>query len=331
MKAPPLGNTVGVVIINGCKKCMNTCAFCLGEQRVPSEWLSLIQSAEAFFDAGLTNIEISGADPGEYPRLVDFVKYLRAIGGIDRDRPYHGIYLATHGRNLKDEKLVRDLKDAGVSLVKISLYGSTPEMHNKFTQIRDSSGDAFSDTIQGLKNCAEYDIPVLGNIIPTQYNKEHLNDTIQVFLAATNRKIKSIHIRTPFLVMTDYRFTDKWYLPVKDMKPYLKEVYLHHPPLPEGMLFVMNEIPYCVLGENTPLIDNASYAFGANETTSKGKPTIGILQKHTDAKVSEDMPDYRRKHHFEECDHCILKSKCVGISYNEFQMFGAYGLKAIKG
>jgi hypothetical protein len=308
---------------------MNSCAFCGGFSSSVSSWDSLIKAANQFIAEGVDGIEISGMDAGEYNRLVELVQYLTNQG-------IKGIFLATHGRTLKNEQFVENLKKAGVTLVKISLYGSTAEIHNKLTQVplrkmiegRDA-GNSFIDTVEGIKNCAKYDIPVLGSIIATQYNKEDLNNIVKLFLDLTNDKICSIHIRTPFLIRESLDFTGEWFLPTKDMPVYMKEVYLHHPEIPSSTIFAINEIPYCVFGVNTPLVENGYYSYGGTETKSDGS-NIGILQRNKKPEIANDIPFYREKTYFKECEGCVVKNKCIGVSSVEYRMFGMQGLKAIR-
>jgi MoaA/NifB/PqqE/SkfB family radical SAM enzyme len=310
-------NSSGLILVYS-GKCMNTCGFCSGITPVTS-WDSLIKVADELLSTGVDGIEFGGHDPGEYARLPELIEYLMK-GGVDN------IYIETHGRTFKDEALVSFLASTRVvKLLKIPLYGSTAEMHNKFTQISNSSGNAFEDTIAGLKNCAKYNIPIQGAIMPTQYNKDFLDDVISLYLDTTSNKLENLYIRAPFITDLNHEAMKDWFLPIKDMGPFIKKILSH--PIPKNVNFKIQDIPHCVVEEYSPLIENNFYTYIENE--GKAGINMGIIQRATEIKEL-GVPHFRIKYHFQECNLCALKNKCQGISLNEFKMFGAEGLKGIK-
>ena len=107
--------------------------------------------------------------------------------------------LSTHGRTLKDQNLVIALKDAGLTTVRIPLYGSTAEIHNKTAQYEATHGNAFDDSTEAIKNCANNGIITIGHTIVNQYNKEDVNSIIQLYLDLTNNFISNIYVNTAFI------------------------------------------------------------------------------------------------------------------------------------
>lgn len=308
----------GALIIYGKSKCMNRCTFCSGtspEMNEDEKYDLLIKEASYHINQGIKKIEISGGDPGEYDRLPEIIKYLS-------DNKVELIQLSTHGRTLKDESFVKLLKDSGLNKVKIPLYGSTAEIHNKTVQYEPRPGNAYEDTILGIKNCEKYDIEILGHTMINQYNKNDINNVIQLYLDLSNNKITDIYVGIAFIAHLTYEYTGNWFLPIKDMGPYIKEVYNNHPILPKNTNLLFLDIPYCVLGKFSNLFENKFMGF----------PNLGLHKVDDQLKsdISDKIPHYRIKSHFEECSRCCLRDKCGAIPLNELKMFGTYGLKALK-
>ena len=320
-EAAKLINTAwGSLIINSELRCMNRCTFCSGmcEKIDPKEKLDKILSEiDYFMKHGTKRIEISGGDPGEYIGIAEIIKHLRANG-------IQEVQLSTHGRTLKDENLVKDLKESKVSTIRIPLYGSTAEIHNKTAQYESTPGNAFDDTVQGIKNCTKYNIPIVGYTLINQYNKKDVNNIIQLYMDLTDngRLLDQLYIGITFISQLDYSYTKDWFLPLKDMRPYIKDVYDNHPKLPEATNFRFLDIPYCVLGEYSDIIENKFAGF----------PNLGKhrIDEGNRSSISDGIPHYRIKSYFNECEECSLNDVCGAIPLNEIKMFGTYGMKAIK-
>jgi MoaA/NifB/PqqE/SkfB family radical SAM enzyme len=317
-ESPKINTNWGALIIYGSeKRCMNRCVFCEGEhfpEGADEKFKRYMEEAKYFIDTGVQQIEISGGDPGEYARLPEVITYLKQ-NGISR------IQLSTHGRTLKDENFVIALKEAGISSIKVPLYGSTAEIHNKTAAPKDIGGDPFKDSTEGLKNCVKHGIPVKGYTLVNRYNKEDINNIIQLYLDLAPELLLELHVGLAFIAKLNYEYTDSWYLPVKELGPYIKEVYNNHPAIPENVRFGFLDIPYCVFGEYTDMTENKFEGF----------PNLGLhkVEKENRSEV-EGIPHYRIKSYFGECAHCDLSDICGAVPLNEIKMFGVYGLKGIK-
>lgn len=307
----------GSLIISGKIKCMNTCVFCPGiarEEDFNSKFKRLINEANYFIENNYDSIEISGGDPGEFSAIAEIVYYLKKNG-------IKNVQLSTHGRTLKNKDFVNRLASAGLNYCKIPLYGSTQEPHNKTVQVKDSLGNAFQDSIQGIKNCIKHGIWIAGHTLITQYNKGDINNIIKLYLNLTEGHMKEMVICSAGITELDYEYTGDWYIPFKDMKPYLKDVIENHPEIPGDVNFRILEIPYCVLGKYNEAMSN-----------NEQMPDLGKqkIEEKNRAKENPKIPHYRVKTYFEECDMCSLKYMCDGIHKNDLDMFGPGDLKAIK-
>jgi len=307
-----------IIIYSNNGQCMNRCTFCTGSSEIVDDQTrfdACIRDANHFIEQGIKNIEISGGDPGEYDRIVDVVKHLSA-NGVTR------IQLSTHGRTLKDDDLVTELMYAGITEVRIPIYGSTAEIHNKTMQYYDTPGNAFEDTIEGMKNCVKYGIRIVGHTLINQYNKNDMNNILQTYIDIAQDKLKSLYVGITFISELSYNYTSNWYLPLKDLGPYIREIHDNHPQIPVGVDFVILDIPYCVLGKYSDIIENKFEGF----------PDLGLhkVEKENQSEQSDGIPHYRIKSYFDECKTCVLQKQCGAIPLNEIKMFGTYGLKGLK-
>ena len=312
-----------IIIYNdGSPRCMNSCNFCSGEHGhvdLETSFKTHISEADHFISQGIKQIEISGGDPGEYSRIIDLIKYLK-------QHDVTTIQFSTHGRTLKDSVFALALKEAGVTSIRIPLYGSSASIHNLTTQYGNilKIGDAFKDTIEGIKNCSTLGIPIVGYTLLNQHNKSDINNIIQLYVNLTDngKNLMSLFVGVAFISRLDYEYTNTWYLPIKDMKLFIREIYLNHPPIPTNTNFSFLDIPYCVFEEYSDLVQNQFAGF----------PNLGLhkVEKLNRSEVSDGIPHYRIKSYFEECNNCDLADICGAVPLNEIKMFGTYGLKAIK-
>ena len=134
----------GGIILN--PYCSNYCVFC---RRVPRLSLAELKQQEINIyknlvdlkKRGISKIEISGADPVEYPKLNSLVKYIKEIG-------FEFVQLSTHGKKLADKKFANALIKAGVDKFRIPLYGHIAKVHDSVTRKEGS----FNATVKGIRN-----------------------------------------------------------------------------------------------------------------------------------------------------------------------------------
>lgn len=308
----------GALILYGNEKCMNTCLFCSGNagyQDEKKKWETAKEDVDYLVKDGVTHIEISGGDPGEYGRLVDIVRYINQSG-------IKNIQLSTHGRTLKEIEFVKDLKKSGLKSVKVPLYGSNEEIHNMCTQVNNSKGNAFFDTLIGIKNCRECGIEIIGYIVPNQFNKNDLVNIVNLYTNVAKNYLIELYFGISFIADKKYSYTNNWFLPLKDFGYYMKPIINNIPNLPKNLKFVILDVPYCSVGGFTPYIENKFEGF----------PNLGKhdVEEQNRSEKSSKIPHYRVKSYFKECEICVYNKICGGIPKNEIEMFGAFGLKGFK-
>lgn len=102
--------------------------------------------------AGGLVVAFSGGEALLQPRLLDFVREARRL--------HMAVRLKSNGTLISPSK-ARELKDSGVSDAEISLYGTSPETHDRFTR----KAGSFERTLNGIRACRAAGIQVQINFI----------------------------------------------------------------------------------------------------------------------------------------------------------------------
>lgn len=148
------------------KRCNIRCEHCYNFDRsivhTPGSFSDELSSAEIMkiIDEvramGGLYLSFTGGEPLLHPDLPEFVAHAR------RNRMV--AHVKSNG-TMFDERMVKRLVEAGISAVKVSLYGATPETHDAFTH----SHGSHRRTISGIRAAKEsgIDIKVSFNLMKT--------------------------------------------------------------------------------------------------------------------------------------------------------------------
>lgn len=137
--------TANVVLYNAGCRC--NCLFCKAgskqhdmEKNISSE---LAKLKRIMADGhNIECVDISGNDPLEYLQLPSLIQEIKTMTGAE------DIVLATHGMSLKNIDLLNELIDAGVSSIRIPIYGHTATIHDSVTDCEGS----FLDIMNAFRN-----------------------------------------------------------------------------------------------------------------------------------------------------------------------------------
>jgi radical SAM protein len=143
-----------LVIWEATRACALACVHCRADalrRRDPRELTTeegycLIDQAAAFSPAPL--FVLTGGDPMRRPDLADLVAYAKAAGLTVALTP-SGTAAATPAR-------LRELKDAGLSRIAVSLDGPDPETHDAFRRVRGS----YAWTMRIIESAIELGLPL---------------------------------------------------------------------------------------------------------------------------------------------------------------------------
>lgn len=282
--------------------CDNDCIFCGNHPRCSDEELANIEAAiygnlNFHLLNGATDFEISGGDPGEYDRLPELIAELKRNGA-------QVIRLSTNGYRCSDPEWLQSLVDAGLNEIKIPLYGSRPEIHQRVAR---KSG-SFKAATRALELSIERGIGISINTLIVRQNSEDLINLHRLMLQFT--EWRRCHFSIPCLsgVQNDF------YIPIKDLRydcvPLIYSGVMNETPP------VFTELPLCVFGFDYPFINKG------------GPPRQGLQQPPEPYRSQlEDIPTYRLKQKPLMCADCRMNSVCQGFFKNDLERFGAGDLQ----
>jgi len=138
----PDKNTFETVMVDITHRCNMHCANCyLPNRNIPDMDIDKLEACIAQFPKR-TNIRLAGAEPTMRTDLPEIISRIKRLG--------HRVVLLTNGLRLSHESYVKELKDAGLRHVYVSLNGA--------------DNDDWYERIDNLK-CAEKKLKALENII----------------------------------------------------------------------------------------------------------------------------------------------------------------------
>ncbi len=295
----------GAVLIE-LKACSNNCIFC-GSQRkvgaIPKKEMREIEKdflkhAMELSKGGFDELQISGNDPVEYPKIASFVKLLR------RKLGFRHVQLSTHGRNLEDRGLVDDLRRAGVNEYRIPLYGATAGVHDGITQSKGS----FRQALQGIKNIrsqAKQARVIITSLLMRQNCSEAV-DTLRLASSYADEVVISIPC------VTSVERARKFTLSFRRLSSVVLKLLKEARRL--GKQLTITDVPFCVTGgfreelinQTAPLPMAPSYSV----------PEAFRTGRH-------GFPSYRIKRKLSHCDRCRMTGLCDGFYELYLKMYDA--------
>jgi len=154
-------------------RCNNDCPHCYNArprnfmELDSQEWRQIISK---LWEIGIPHIVFTGGEPTLRGDLCELISHAEKIGQISG--------LNTNGRRLQDKAYVRDLVNAGLDHVQITLESHHAAIHDQMV----ASRGAWNQTVAGIKNALDSPLYVMTNTTLLQPNREDLADTIN-FLA----------------------------------------------------------------------------------------------------------------------------------------------------
>lgn len=147
-----------------CKHCYANAGTALGNELTTDEAKKVIDKLDR---ASVPIIAFSGGEPLVRKDILELSKYANE----------KGIYvaIATNGTLISKEK-AKEMKEANVKFVQISLDGASAEMHDNFRGIN----GVYEKTIQGVKNCVEEGFFVNIAATATKYNYKEIPKIIDL-------------------------------------------------------------------------------------------------------------------------------------------------------
>lgn len=150
-------------------RCNNDCAHCYNarERNYPElttqEWFYIL---DQLWEIGIPHVVFTGGEPTlreDLPVLIDHAQQNGQITGLN-----------TNGRRLRNPEYVRQLVDAGLDHVQITVESHDPVIHDHMVQAQ----GAWKQTIQGVQNALRNRLYVMTNTTMLQENSPFLAQTL---------------------------------------------------------------------------------------------------------------------------------------------------------
>lgn len=217
--------------------CNNHCTLCmLGDMKRELPGIGFDQFRRVVHrirdDKRYRNLILSGAEVTTFDHLGRYLEFAADLGWFRK------IQIQTNGRNLCDKAYVRHLIDCGVNEFFISIHGLEAG-HDAITRVP----GAFGETMEGIRNLADFDVNVITNTVLTSSN---LGGISELFALLLKERISETHLWNYFpMAKTD---TKGLVVSMKDFKALLPD--LLDLGKKYGKAVVLKSFPSCLsLGE----------------------------------------------------------------------------------
>jgi sulfatase maturation enzyme AslB (radical SAM superfamily) len=161
--------------------CNQACRFCFVSTHLPAAAEDAVSRAIEEAGAAGARITLSGGEPTLNPRLVEHVRLAKRVSR-------HPIELQTNAVLLDDAERVRDLEQAGVDEVFVSLHGASAAVSDAVT----AAPGTFVRTLAGLDNLAASSMKLIINFVICRANQLELVPFVQLVAARWPRALVNV-------------------------------------------------------------------------------------------------------------------------------------------
>jgi cyclic pyranopterin phosphate synthase len=168
-------------------KCNLRCTYCMPLEGVPArqhgEFLSLEQMTEvarAAVGLGVNKIRLTGGEPLVKRGIVDLVRMIASIDGLEH------LAMTTNGTLLA--RNARDLKDAGLDSVNVSLDSLDPDRYRELTR-----GGRIGDARDGIEAAIAAGFPVKINMVVLEDTAEGEIPRMREFCSQLGARLQLIN------------------------------------------------------------------------------------------------------------------------------------------
>jgi sulfatase maturation enzyme AslB (radical SAM superfamily) len=138
--------------------CNNACAFC-AQKGLEGAGVSAFEEQLEALRARADEVTFTGGEPTLVPDLPTIIATARGLG-------FRAIGLQTNGRRLKDGPFLRDLVEAGLTDVHLSIHGSEPAVHDYHT----GTPGSFAEVVAALKELRSNSVSTVVTTVLTRSN-----------------------------------------------------------------------------------------------------------------------------------------------------------------
>jgi cyclic pyranopterin phosphate synthase len=178
--------TINYLRISVTDRCNLRCIYCMPAEKVkfmPAEQIltltEIVEVTKVAANLGIRKIRLTGGEPLMRPDIVEIVRGIRSIDGIDE------ICLTTNGTRLAG--LASELKKAGLTRVNISLDSLQPQKFNKITR------GNLNNVLKGIDAALKAQlVPVKINFVRIKGVNEQDEEEVKNFCEKKGLKIRFI-------------------------------------------------------------------------------------------------------------------------------------------
>jgi cyclic pyranopterin phosphate synthase len=277
--------------------CNSNCRFCsiASEKRKfnssTEELLKIIYQAKK---DGFKYLGIGGGEP-------TLRKDLLTLIGFAKQLKFDVIRIETNGILLAYPDYCKQLVEAGLDFVKISIHGHKPEIHDFLTQVP----GAFNNILKAIENLQKLKVRIEINTVINKINYKYYPKFVKFFAQKGIGSFVFIHPLYTGQMAKNWR---KIGISTKESIPYLKKTLglVDKLELDKGIVF--NVPPCCLPGHEEKMVEFSPF------NTKVGAPDITV--------ESVDYDRLREKVKFERCQQCKYFGNCEGVWRNYVKLFG---------
>ncbi|MEM9192849.1 MAG: radical SAM protein [Myxococcota bacterium] len=271
------------------RHCNHFCGFCSNPTTpYTHDFASMRVLVDDFVARGYFGIILTGGEPTLHPELPRICAYAREQG-------LH-VRMITNGTRLADEAFARDMGEAGLQLVHVSIYSVKPEVE---ARLRGKAG-TLERARQALDNANRFGVEVNINSVINKLNADHLDLNVRV-LTEGHPFIRHFVWNNLDPSMGRAEVNQDQFLPrLADFELSLSRAmrFLHK----SGRSFRVEKVPLCYMTD---------FAWASTETRKIVKGEERIVH-FLDQKQTVRQTDW--EHIYSEgCNVCTLRHICGGL------------------
>ncbi len=281
--------------------CNAKCLFCSQDfdwRKVPND-LPFEKAAEHMYLAyknGYRRLGFTGGEPTVRRELPALIALARRIG-------YTYIRIQTNGVRIADPGYVQTLAEAGLTFVKFSIHGHTPELHDRLVEVP----GAFAKCLRAIENLKRLRLGIGVNIVLNRWNYRHLVEFFELFLLKL--ELSNFVIIAPLYEGNMTKNAEAIGVRLIEVSPYVRKAYevftrinFPKPPL------LLHFTPCVLPGYEQQMLGWS--AFNTMVVSPKGE------------KRDLDMTAQFHTVKTEACRGCVYDERCIGFDSSYARVFG---------
>lgn len=291
------------------RKCNNKCVFCSNPDFDKELTLQDIKKRIALYKRkGVNEVVFSGGEPTESVYLKDAITVAKE-SGIE-------VKVITNGVNLHEKDYVKQLRDAGLRHLHVSIHAHNEEDYATLSKRKGH----FDKVIQGIGNCITHGLRVDINTVINSINANYLSDLIS-FIIKTFPEVHHFVLNNMDIGRADTQISSRakdniWVVP--KLASFEKELFRATQLMKKNnKTFRIERVPLCYM----PGFEE--YATETRQIVKEDNYICIFMEKDIqDRYVSLHDPRNERRKKAEVCKTCMLTVLCAGITKEYDQEYG---------